>query len=204
MAQVKTLCCIPTATESISIFSNVLNSLRQRANDFAHEMLPLCILQLFNHLSFITNCNTGILRSKPISRTASFCPKSLFTWKIRFLWAVFEFYTLQVIIAQQKRYWRNILTFFSWVVFNMTAGGSNSLWNPFLNGNNLAISFSLSHGKRLNAQVATLETVMIFGQPKSPLNELENIRDETVRTIHGSYWGSPTKHLTPLTIKRYW
>ena len=47
--------------------------------------------------------------------------------KIRFLWAVFEFYTLQVIIAQQKRYWRNILTFFSWVVFNMTAGGSNSL-----------------------------------------------------------------------------
>ena len=32
--------------------------------------------------------------------------------KIRFLRAVFKFYTLQVIIAQQKRYWRNILTFF--------------------------------------------------------------------------------------------
>ena len=140
----------------------------------------------------------------PLIESKFFAQNGCLHEKIRFLWAVFEFYTLQVIIAQQKRYWRNILTFFSWVVFNMTAGGSNSLWNPFLNGNNLAISFSLSHGKRLNAQVATLETVMIFGQPKSPLNELENIRDETVRTIHGSYWGSPTKHLTPLTINRNW
>ena len=102
LAQVKTLCCIPTATESISIFSNVLNSLRQRANDFAHEMLPLCILQLFNHhFSFITNCNTG--KSETRLSKVSFLPKMVVYMKRSDFCGLCSNFTLCRLLSPNKR-----------------------------------------------------------------------------------------------------